>query len=139
MKSRQQGFTMIELVVVIVILGILGATALPKFIDMRSEAQASALVGVAGSAASAMATNYAGCLVTNNAVTANKCIRVNNCNDAASIMQGGLPSGYTVASTALGSNGANGVAATCVVSQTATTSTANFSGISGGNSAATQN
>ncbi|RYV03449.1 MSHA biogenesis protein MshA [Shewanella sp. OPT22] len=46
--QKQQGFTLIELVVVIIILGVLAVTAAPKFINLQSDARMSALQGLKG-------------------------------------------------------------------------------------------
>ncbi|MCK7630861.1 type II secretion system GspH family protein [Shewanella putrefaciens] len=47
--KRQQGFTLIELVVVIIILGILAVTAAPKFMNLQGDARVSALNGLKAS------------------------------------------------------------------------------------------
>ncbi len=65
MRNQQSGFTLIELIIVIVILGILAAFALPRFADLSGDARASSLSGALGSVRSASAIVHSTALARN--------------------------------------------------------------------------
>jgi prepilin-type N-terminal cleavage/methylation domain-containing protein len=92
-KKKQKGFTLIELVVVIVVLGILAATAVPRFANISTDARDAVCQGVLGSLTSAAAIE----LAANNGVAQTRVSVI-----AATIITGGNPVPTAAASVTAG-------------------------------------
>ena len=116
--QRHSGFTLIELIIVIVIIGILAAVAIPKFADLTNDAIDGTMTGIGGNIAAASATNLAcrqGSLACG--------VSVLTCTAAGALLQGGaLPAGYAIDAAAL----TNGALGDCKITHTASTRTHTF-------------
>lgn len=123
MKQVQRGFTLIELVMVIVILGVLAAVAIPKFVDLKSDAVIASTQGVAGGLSSASAVNYAARSAKGTATG----VEILNCDQVPNALQGALPTGYQITAATVTA----GATVNCELKNTSVTPnvTASFSAI----------
>ena len=134
-NKNQHGFTLVELVVVVAVVGVLAVVATPKIVGVASDAKSASLKAVAGALESASASNYAAYSTTG---VANAKV-ISTCKMAGTLLSGGTDKlsadGYVISdgtatfvdgvtdntdgTTAFTGENAKGTASLCILNRSA--------------------
>lgn len=104
-RKGEQGFTLVEIIAVLVILGILAVTAVPKYLDLQTEARNSAAKGLIAAAQSQLSMGYA-------AMKLNSSLALTQAGECAKVAVSSGASGGTVTCDGSGWNTNSTITAT---------------------------
>lgn len=116
MNKKQSGFTLVELVVVILILGILSATALPRFMNVNAQAHTAAVAGAGGGLGAGVALAHAQWVANGSGTTAALLDNVVGFGDSTIDVSDGTAAGSSTGwpTDTAGANDITGTVAQCV-------------------------
>ena len=120
MKKKQNGFTLVEMVMVVVVVGTLSAVAVPKYIDYKESAGLAAAKALAQALSSAATTNYSAKVAeVPNSIAMDKCANIK------SLLTGGeLPPNFCVSA-----KGAASTSAECSTASSGSATSPNNNGV----------